>query len=217
MMNDLENMKLALKQQMKSSRQRRKHMKTRYQKKIFTVAVVTFLLGFLFCTGCHVTHVIDLNDTLVNDTFVNDTLVNDTEAYALPTINDVKNGPVEVFDAQQQNHSPLTDEEWETLVEACVENKIDTSLVLGLIWVESRFQPNAVSSCGSYGYCQINPRWHPAELSPVENIRYGVNYLASCISRYDNLEAGLTAYHAGYDTGRRWYANAVLEAAKEWE
>lgn len=114
------------------------------------------------------------------------------------------------------NPSPLTDEEWAALCEVCAENHIEPSLALGLIWVESRFDPDAVSPEGSYGYCQINPRWHPDGLSTVENIRYGVNYLGLCISRYDNLEAGLTAYNAGYDTGRRWYSNAVLEAAKKW-
>lgn len=113
------------------------------------------------------------------------------------------------------NHSPLTEEEWAALCEVCAEKHIEPSLALGLIWVESRFDPDAVSPAGSYGYCQINPRWHPADLSPVENIRYGIEYLAECISRYDNLEAGLTAYNAGYDTGSRQYANAVLEAAEK--
>lgn len=117
------------------------------------------------------------------------------------------------------NPSPLPDAEWATLVDVCEERSIDISLALGLIWVESRFDPEAVSPEGSYGYCQINPRWHPADLSPVENIRYGIEYLAECISRYDNLEAGLTAYNAGCDTGSRQYANAVLEAAEKgpWE
>ena len=31
-----------------------------------------------------------------------------------------------------------------------------------------------------------------------------------------SLEAGLQAYHDGYDTGARWYAKAVLAAAEKW-
>lgn len=115
------------------------------------------------------------------------------------------------------NPSPLTDSEWATLLEVCEARSIDVSLALGLIWVESRFDPNAVSKSGCYGYCQINPRWHPDGLSPEENIRYGLNYLADQCERYDSVEAGLTAYNAGRDTGNRRYANAVLAAAKEWE
>lgn len=115
------------------------------------------------------------------------------------------------------NPSQLTDAEWEALLEACEENRIAPSLALGLIQVESSFDPGAISSAGCYGYTQINPRWHPANLAPVENIRYGIGYLAECIARYDNLEAGLTAYNAGHDTGSRRYANRVLAAAEEWE
>lgn len=115
------------------------------------------------------------------------------------------------------NPSQLTDAEWAALLEACEENRIAPSLALGLIQVESNFDPGAVSSAGCYGYTQINPRWHPANLAPVENIRYGIGYLAECIARYDNLEAGLTAYNAGHDTGSRRYANRVLAAAEEWE
>ena len=115
------------------------------------------------------------------------------------------------------NPSPLTDSEWTTLLEVCQERNIDVSLALGLIWTESRFDPDAVSPSGCYGLCQINPRWHPSGLSPEENIRYGLNYLADQCQRYDSVEAGLTSYNAGRDTGSRRYANAVFAAAKEWE
>lgn len=115
------------------------------------------------------------------------------------------------------NPSPLTDEEWATLLEVCENNRIAPSVALGLIQVESGFNPLAVSSGGCYGYCQLNPQYFPSGLSPEDNIRYGINYLGACILRHDNLEAGLTAYNAGYDTGARGYANRVLATAEEWE
>lgn len=115
------------------------------------------------------------------------------------------------------NHSPLTDEEWATLVGVCSDNNIPLDIALGLIWVESRFQPDVVSPSGCYGYCQLNPRYFPADLSPVDNIRNGMEYLGDCLERYNgDLSAALTAYHDGHDTRRRGYAKAVLEAAKEW-
>lgn len=115
------------------------------------------------------------------------------------------------------NPSPLTDEEWATLVGVCSDNNIPVDIALGLIWVESRFQPDAVSPHGCYGYCQLNPRYFPDKLSPAYNIRAGMKYLGDCLTRYDgDISAALTAYHDGRDTGRRGYANAVLEAAKNW-
>lgn len=114
------------------------------------------------------------------------------------------------------NPTPLTDGEYAVLVEACDEHGIDVSLVLGLIQVESGFRADAVSKCGAYGYMQLNPKHHPADLSPEENIRYGVGFLASQFERYGNLESGLTAYNAGHDTGGTSYARKVMRAAEEW-
>lgn len=112
--------------------------------------------------------------------------------------------------------TPLTSEEVQALLDCCEAVSIDPSLALGLIYTESRFEPDAVSPSGCYGYCQLNPRYFPADLAPADNIWAGVNYLAELLGRYDDLEAALTAYNAGHDTGDRTYANAVLKAAEEW-
>lgn len=117
---------------------------------------------------------------------------------------------------QPYNPTPLTDGEYAVLVEACDEHGIDVSLVLGLIQVESNFRADAVSKCGAYGYMQLLPKYHPADLTPEENIRYGIGYLASQFERYGNLESGLTAYNAGHDTGDTSYARKVMRAAEEW-
>ena len=117
------------------------------------------------------------------------------------------------------NPSPLTDDEWEELVEVCKERNISPALALGLIQTESGFDGDAVSASGSgaYGYCQLVPKWHPSGLSHTENIRYGLNYLADLCEKYGSTEAGLTAYNAGYDTKSREYANRVLFAADGWD
>lgn len=109
---------------------------------------------------------------------------------------------------------PLTDEEMTILLEACETGHISPAIGLGLIQVESSFRADALNKrSGCYGYCQLNPKYFPADLSPVDNIRTGIEYLAYQLERYDNLEAALTAYNAGHDTGSRTYANMVLEAA----
>lgn len=110
--------------------------------------------------------------------------------------------------------TPMTGEEMEALLEACEAEHIAPELALGLIQVESSFRSDAVNPVsGCYGYCQLNPRYFPEGLSPADNLRTGIGYLAEQLERYDNLEAALTAYNAGHDTGSRTYANMVLEAA----
>ncbi len=113
---------------------------------------------------------------------------------------------------------PLDETLQEVLWRSCAEAGVPYEVGLGLIETESGFQADAVSPAGCYGYCQLNPRYFPAGLDGAENIRAGMTYLAECVQRYDgDLAAGLTAYNAGHDTGRRGYAGRVLTAAERWE
>lgn len=112
---------------------------------------------------------------------------------------------------------PLSYELQDALHTACARYGVDYALALGLIEVESGFDPDAVSPRGCYGLCQLNPRYFPAGLSPADNIDAGIAYLAEQISKYGGTEAGLTAYNAGTDTGGRAYASAVLAAAEGWK
>lgn len=110
---------------------------------------------------------------------------------------------------------PLTTEELTVLLETCEAGNIEPETGLGLIQYESSFDPYALNEkSGCYGYCQLNPKYFPADLSPVDNIRAGIEYLAYQLERYDgDLGAALTAYNAGYDTGDRTYAEQVIAAA----
>lgn len=114
------------------------------------------------------------------------------------------------------NNTPLTDEEYQVLLETCERCNVAPSLALGLIEVESHFQPDAVSRCGARGYCQLLPKYFGV-LTPVENIRAGIEYLVYQCERYGSTESGLTAFNAGHDTGDTTYARAVLRAAEKWE
>lgn len=113
---------------------------------------------------------------------------------------------------------PLSDDLQEALFDACEEFCIDPAVALGLIQKESEFNVDAISKKGCYGLCQLNPKYFPSGLSPAENIRYGIEYLAFQLTRYNgDMKAALTAFNAGHDTGKRSYANAVLKYADEWE
>lgn len=105
----------------------------------------------------------------------------------------------------------------DALQEACETQSVPVSLALGVIEVESGFDPESVSREGAYGLCQLNPKYFPADLSPAENVWAGVAYLAEQIERYDgDIQAALRAYNKGYDDGDRQYARAVLDASEKW-
>lgn len=111
---------------------------------------------------------------------------------------------------------PLSAELQAALREACAEHGVPVPLALGVIQVESRFQPDAVSPEGCYGLMQLNPKYFPAGLSPADNLRAGIEYLGRLLEQRGDTAAALTAYNTGHDTGSRTYADAVLAAAEGW-
>ena len=111
---------------------------------------------------------------------------------------------------------PLSAELQAVLFEACTENDVPVALALGVIEVESCFLADADNG-QCYGLMQLNRKYFPDELPPADNLRAGIEHLGRLLGQYGDPAAALTAYNAGYDTGRRAYANAVLAAAEWWE
>lgn len=115
---------------------------------------------------------------------------------------------------------PLPPELTAVLVASCEADGVPLDIALGVMDIETggTFDPDVVNPVsGCYGLMQLSPEYFPSSLSPVENIEAGVAYLGELMARYDGVDAALTAYHDGHDTGRRGYANAVLEAAEKWQ
>lgn len=111
---------------------------------------------------------------------------------------------------------PLSYDLQDNLHTACETYNVPYELALGLIEVESNFDVDA-SNGRCYGLCQLNAKYHPANLTPTENIWAGMEYLGYQLERYSTVEAALEGYHAGHDTGARGYARAVLAAAERWK
>lgn len=135
---------------------------------------------------------------------------------------------VVVYEAPEPSETPEPVEDWyiesipldkplqKVVFDAACENGVDYFTALGLIKVESNFQFDAVSPCGSYGLCQLNPKYFPSGLSSEENVRSGIEHLGKLLGTYQgDVQAALTAYNAGYDTERREYASAVMSAAED--
>lgn len=82
--------------------------------------------------------------------------------------------------------------------------KLDPTLILAVVAIESRFNPFAQSPVGAQGLMQVMTRVHTdkyervggklAAFDPVTNLRVGVKVLQDCIARAGSLEGGLRYY-----------------------
>ena len=88
--------------------------------------------------------------------------------------------------------------------ETGARTKIDPSLILAIMAIESSFNPFAQSSVGAQGLMQVMTRVHTdkyenfgghfAAFDPVTNLRVGVKVLQECIARAGSVEGGLRYY-----------------------
>lgn len=101
--------------------------------------------------------------------------------------------------------------------------RLDTTMVLGLIQVESAFRKHAISPVGARGYMQVMPFWarligdgDVGKLFHMQtNLRFGCVILAHYLER----EKGNTFMALGRYNGSRGkakYPDAVFAAAKNW-
>ncbi|MDT0137797.1 lytic transglycosylase domain-containing protein [Acidovorax sp. PRC11] len=82
--------------------------------------------------------------------------------------------------------------------------KLDPTLILAIMAVESSFNPFAQSAVGAQGLMQVMTRVHTdkydhfgghlAAFDPVSNLRVGVRVLQECIARAGSIEGGLRYY-----------------------
>ena len=82
--------------------------------------------------------------------------------------------------------------------------KLDPTLILAVMAVESGFNPFAQSAVGAQGLMQVMTKIHSdkyeifggklAAFDPLTNLRVGVKVLQECIARAGSLEAGLKHY-----------------------
>ncbi len=109
------------------------------------------------------------------------------------------------------------------VVDAAREYNMPKDLIFGIIWVESRFNPEAVSPVGARGLMQLMPRtadylaecidWSGRNDSfePDFNVAAGTYYIARLIKQFDgDVDLALAAYNAGPTKVRRWLAGTGL-------
>ena len=104
------------------------------------------------------------------------------------------------------------------IIQKCEAKAIPPELVIALIWRESRYQADVISSTGDYGLMQINKINH-AELSkklnisdwiePYQNIKAGIYILDGCIEHTDTYDKALMCYNLGKTGANRLFTQGV--------
>lgn len=98
--------------------------------------------------------------------------------------------------------------------------RLDPTLILAVMAIESRFNPFAQSPVGAQGLMQVMTRVHTdkyddfggqlAAFDPVSNLRVGVRVLQECIKRAGSIEGGLRLYVGAVTTDGSWYIDKVM-------
>jgi len=85
---------------------------------------------------------------------------------------------------------------------AAVANGMDPALLASLVYAESGFNPNAVSSCGAQGLTQLMPGTAAGlgvtdSFDPQQNLNGGAQYISTQMKRFGRVDLALAAYNAG--------------------
>lgn len=98
--------------------------------------------------------------------------------------------------------------------------RLDPTLILAVMAIESRFNPYAASPVGAQGLMQVLTRVHTdkysdfggnmAAFDPVSNLRVGAWVLRDAIKQAGSVEGGLKLYVGAVTTDGQDYVNKVL-------
>ena len=97
---------------------------------------------------------------------------------------------------------PERGQEWAAPIEAAAtRHNLEPELLGALVWSESAFDPQAVSSAGAIGLAQLMPATAAGlgvdPRDPLQNLEGGARYLRQQLDRFRSFELGLAAYNAG--------------------
>ena len=105
------------------------------------------------------------------------------------------------------------------------EYQLDPHLICAMIYCESTFRSDAVSSVGAVGLMQIMPstgEWLAGKLKiegytkemllrPSINVEMGCYYMNFLLSRYNgNIRSAVAAYHSGQGNVDEWLRNPAI-------
>lgn len=89
------------------------------------------------------------------------------------------------------------------IAKAATKHDVDAALIRAVIFVESGYQPKAISPKGAEGLMQLMPETAKQygvkdTFDPEQNIQGGTQYLQDLLNKYEgNISLALAAYNAG--------------------
>ena len=116
----------------------------------------------------------------------------------------------------------------DVVIDEARSSKVPIHVVLGVMTVESEFNPNAVSSEGARGLMQVMPatwnhyvstdslRGQSTKHSPALNVRIGVRYLGDLLKQYGDMKKVLTVYGGFVSKKPDKYVNLVMANAEKF-
>jgi soluble lytic murein transglycosylase-like protein len=111
----------------------------------------------------------------------------------------------------------------ETLWYESTRAGLETSLMLGLVEVESGFRKYAISVAGARGYTQVMPFWArligDGDVARLFHMQTNLRFGCVILRHYLNLEQGDLYFALGRyngSRGRSEYPNAVFAASRNW-
>lgn len=138
-----------------------------------------------------------------------------------PIVATVANTDVEAVPMERdpvRDDIPLSAENQRLLWQACEETGVTYELALAVIWKETNFRNIKGDGGNSYGYMQVQKRWHSDRMkrlgvtdlmNPYGNFLVGCDYLAELAEKDRGIEWVLHAYNGGPS-----YANKLAKAEK---
>ena len=123
---------------------------------------------------------------------LHDACPSDSQRKTHPTLSQYEGGMKKKPDAKLQ----------ELINKAAASYCMDPKLIEAVMYHESKFDPNAVSSTGCYGYMQMSigasKDMHVDRHDPLENIAGGVGYLGRMLNEYNgNVYDAIAAWNMG--------------------
>ena len=102
----------------------------------------------------------------------------------------------------------ITAQQWANTAAAAARHDLEPELLAALVWQESRYCAEAVSSAGAIGLGQLMPAT-ALELGvdpwqPEENLEGAARYLRAQLDAFGTVELALAAYNAGPEAVKRY-------------
>jgi len=112
----------------------------------------------------------------------------------------------------------------ETVIEQAKYLGVDASLLLGVIWAESKYTANAKSPGGAKGLMQVIPYWHKDKIKGrnifdiATNVEVGSKIIFQCLNlKKNNVTKALACYSGNTPTTVSKYKANVFKHKTEYE